>query len=363
LDSIDAYRKEIRMQVPYVQGYDPSPIRPIPDGALDGAIFAGCGDSLAAAMLAEHFSGRRSRAADPSDLAEEGPAPASLPPGRRVPYLISVSGETAANLRAAGACRNAVAVTANPDSRLAALASGRVVPLDFPRTGVSTAGSISFTSSVLACISLVSPGALRPLAGHARSMFEHAERDAAQIQVRGPLYILGGVMTYPLAMYAAAKFYEVLGYDARHARTEQFSHMEVFSAHEGDTVMLFEEPRGRMSDLVGSLKEAGLHAFCASPPDSAAAAGGYSGDDGDGDDNNDNDDGRGADDVNDSDGAGTGTGTGGGHHGPYARASRVLYYAFLSQLLTLRIADESGIAECHYVSDARMRGASNAAIY
>ena len=163
-------------------------------------------------------------------------------------------------------------VTANPDSRLAALATGRIIPLDFPRTGVSTAGSISFTSSVLACLSLVNPGALRPLMRHARSTFERAERDAARIRIRGSLYILGGVMTYPLAMYAAAKFYEVLGYDARYARTEQFSHMEVFSAHEGDTVVLFEEPRGRISDLVGSLGEAGLHAFCASPLDSAHLA-------------------------------------------------------------------------------------------
>ena len=340
MDSIDAYREEIRMQVPYVQGYDPSPMRPIPDGALDGAIFAGCGDSLAAAMLAEYFSGWRSKAADPSELAE-GPAPASLPPRRRVPYLISVSGETAANARAAEACRNAVAVTANPDSRLAALVSGRTVPLDFPRTGVSTAGSISFTSSVLACLSLVNPGALRPLVAHARPMFERAERDAARIRIRGSLYILGGAMTYPLAMYAAAKFYEVLGYDARYARTEQFSHMEVFSAREGDTVMLFEEPRGRISGLVGSLGEAGLHAFCASPSDSAAAA---------------------ADGCSGADDAGGSAAVASGR-GPRAEASRVLYYAFLSQLLTLRLADEAGIAECHYVSAARLRGASNAAIY
>lgn len=337
MDSIDAYREEIRMQVPYVQGYDPSPIRPIPGGALDGAVFAGCGDSLAAAMLAEYFSGWRSKAADPSELAE-GPAHASLPPEGKTPYLISVSGETAANVRAAEACRNAVAVTANPDSRLAALVSGRVVPLDFPRTGASTAGSISFTSSVLACLSLVNPGALRQLAMHARSMFERAERDAAQIRVRGSLYILGGAMTYPLAMYAAAKFYEVLGYDARHVRTEQFSHMEVFSAHEGDTVMLFEEPRRRISGLVGSLREAGLHAFCASPLDSTTASGGGIGS-----------------------GGGGGSGTDG--RGPRAAAPRVLYYAFLSQLLTLRIADEAGITECHYVSATRLRGASNAAIY
>ncbi|MDE0265413.1 MAG: hypothetical protein OXK17_00060 [Thaumarchaeota archaeon] len=337
MDSIGAYRKEIRMQVPYVQGYDPSVMRPIPDGA----IFAGCGDSLAAAMLAEYFSGWRSKAADPSELAE-GLAHASLSPESKIPYLISVSGETAANVRAAEACRNAVAVTANPDSRLAALASGRVVPLDFPRTGVSTAGSISFTSSVLACLSLVNPGALRQLARHARPVFERAESDAARIRIRGSLYVLGGAMTYPLAMYAAAKFYEVLGYDARHVRTEQFSHMEVFSAHEGDTVMLFEEPRRRISDLVGSLGEAGLHAFCVSPSDSVAAAAGGCG---------------GADDADDSDSGGT------GDRSPCAEASRVLYYAFLSQLLTLRIADEAGVAECHYVSATRLRGASNAAIY
>ena len=42
-------------------------------------------------------------------------------------------------------------------------------------------------------------------------------------------------------MYCAAKFYEILGYDAHYSRIEQFSHMELFSAKKGDTVIIFEE--------------------------------------------------------------------------------------------------------------------------
>ena len=55
------------------------------------------------------------------------------------------------------------------------------------------------------------------------------------------IFVLGNLFTFPLAMYCAAKFYEILGYDAHYSRIEQFSHMELFSAQKGDTVIIFEE--------------------------------------------------------------------------------------------------------------------------
>ena len=41
---------------------------------------------------------------------------------------------------------------------------------------------------------------------------------------------LGNLHTFPIAMFCAAKFYEVMGYDVHYSRIEQFSHMELFSA-------------------------------------------------------------------------------------------------------------------------------------
>jgi len=68
--------------------------------------------------------------------------------------------------------------------------------------------------------------------------------------------------TYPVAMYCAAKFYEILGYDAHFERIEQFSHMELFSAKKGDTVIIFEEKNVHNTNLVKNLKNVGLNVIC-----------------------------------------------------------------------------------------------------
>ena len=63
-------------------------------------------------------------------------------------------------------------------------------------------------------------------------------------------------------MYCAAKFYEILGYDAHFERIEQFSHMELFSAKKGDTVIIFEEKNAHNTNLVKNLKNVGLNVIC-----------------------------------------------------------------------------------------------------
>ena len=81
-----------------------------------GSVFAGSGDSLAAAMLAEYFSEGRARAMDPSDILRNP----GLVSGLHHLYLISVSGRTSANIRAARRfAGTTVAITADPGSRLA----------------------------------------------------------------------------------------------------------------------------------------------------------------------------------------------------------------------------------------------------
>ena len=56
-------------------------------------------------------------------------------------------------------------------------------------------------------------------------------------------------------MYCAAKFYELLGYDVHYCRIEQFSHMELFSAKRGDTVIIFEEKNPHTKQLGENLKK------------------------------------------------------------------------------------------------------------
>ena len=122
-------------------------------------------------------------------------------------------------------------------------------------------------------------------------------------------------MTYPLAMYAAAKMAEVFGADARYERIEQFSHMGLFTSRPGDTAVILEEDNGHNGCLADSLERAGLH---------VVRAGG---------------------------GAGA---------GPVGLA---LFLAFLAQLVPLRMAREEGRTECRFLADDAQLGASNRMIY
>lgn len=324
LDTIDAYRQEIHMQVPYLK--DVSFTRDIlDDQTQQKTIFSGSGDSFVSALLAQYFSNGRARAIDPSDLLCN-PYLVDL---RRL-YLVSISGNTIANIRAAKQCGDCIAITANPNSRLVRSAKGRHVYLDFPHTGVTTAGSISFVASALACISLVCNLRSVGMSG-VHHTFERARRDASKIKISGTLYILGNILTYPLAMYAAAKFYEVLGYDARYVRIEQFSHMELFASCKDDTVLIFEAPNARTSHLADALCDASINAVVPNGAESKEPVLSAKGP---------KDPAFVADCV-----------------------TQMLYYAFLSQMLTLNIADSSCLKDCHYFTSADLLRASNASIY
>lgn len=324
LNTIDAYRQEIHMQAPYLK--DMSFTGDIINNQMQQkTIFSGSGDSFVSAMLAQYFSDGRARVIDPSDLLYN-PYLTEL---RRL-YLVSISGNTIANIRAAEQCSDCIAITASPNSRLARSTKGRHVYLNFPHTGVTTAGSISFVASALACISLVCDLSSVDLSG-VHHIFERAKRDASEIKISGTLYILGNILTYPLAMYAAAKFYEVLGYDARYARIEQFSHMELFASCKDDTVLIFEHPNARTAHLADALADAHINAVVpsgASSEEPSLPA-----------------------------------------KGPKNTAfvadcvTQLLYYSFLSQILTLNIADASRLGDCHYFTASDLLRASNASIY
>ena len=115
-------------------------------------------------------------------------------------------------------------------------------------------------------------------------------------------------------MYCAAKFYELLGYDAHFERIEQFSHMELFSTKKRDTVIIFEEKNQHNLQLVKNLKNIGLNVI---HPNLISKN----------------------------------------------KISQILYYTYFSQLLPLFEAKKRGQTDCHFVLAKKLRSVSDNMIY
>jgi len=246
MSTIIAFEKEIGMQLEFLENFLPQ--RQLSHATQEKAIFCGTGDSFVAAQLAEVFSNFRARAHDPLDLIKNK----KLLTGHDL-YLISISGNTISNVKLAQLSKRTTAITANPKSKLAKTC-GRYIRLKFSNSGIQTAGSISFLASALTCISLVSKFKVRNVS----ELYNKAQKVAKRVSIQGKVYILGNIHTYPVAMFCAAKIYEVLGIDAHYERIEQFSHMGLFSCNKGDTIIIFEEENLHNKKLVKYLKGCGL---------------------------------------------------------------------------------------------------------
>src|SRR5207247_3382021 len=136
------------------------------------------------------------------------------------------------------------------------------IRLKFSNTGIIVSGSISFVANSLTCISLVSRCKIR----NTLKLYSKAQRIAKRINLQGNVYVLGNLHTYPIAMFCAAKLYEVLGTNAHYERIEQFSHMGLFSCHKGDTIIIFEEENLHNQKLIKHLKDCSLGTIRISPP-------------------------------------------------------------------------------------------------
>ncbi|MEK6877029.1 MAG: sugar isomerase, partial [Thermoproteota archaeon] len=169
-------------------------------------------------------------------------------------YMISISGNTVSNIKLAKAVKNTVAVTAYKQSRLVN-ACKKLILLQYPNSGIFTAGSISFLASALTCISLVSKIKIRNVS----KLYKKADTQSRKIRLRGKVFLLGNMHTFPVAMFGAAKIYEAAGLDAHYERIEQFSHMGLFSAKKGDTIIIFEGKNKYNSKLASNLRKYGLN--------------------------------------------------------------------------------------------------------
>jgi fructoselysine-6-P-deglycase FrlB-like protein len=198
-------------------------------------LFVGSGDSYVAGLAAQYVSGGRALCCYPTDLIQNP----SLASGRNV-YVISISGKTRSNIIAAKVTKRqgirVNAITASPSSPLAA-ACDDTIELKYRSTGVTTAGTISFTSSMLACSSLVAKVKLPNLTKTIDQAEKQAQRLAGTIDSKGGYFILGNTALYPIAIYGALKFNEVFGAKAMPYQVEEFCHSPIFSAKKGDSII------------------------------------------------------------------------------------------------------------------------------
>ncbi len=239
MNAIEAMQAEIGYQV---QDLPRQEIQ-LPPHFGKNSLFVGSGDSYVAGLAAQHVSGGRAICCYPTDLIQNP----SMAGGRSV-YVVSISGRTKANILAARIAKrqgaHTTAITARPDSLLAR-ACDHIIELKYKNIGITTSGTISFTSSMLACISLVTKVQLPDLA----KIYRQAEKQAGLIasrigNKRRSYFILGNGVLHPVAIYGALKFNEVFGVNAVPYQAEEFCHSPLFSAKKGDQIIVM----GRRGD-------------------------------------------------------------------------------------------------------------------
>jgi fructoselysine-6-P-deglycase FrlB-like protein len=241
MNDIEAMQSEIEYQVQDLQKLD------LPS-LVNDCLFAGSGDSYVAGLAAQYFSGSHAICCYPIDIIKNP----LLVKGRNL-FIISISGNTKANILAAKIARkhrvnNTTAITARPLSRLAKACSQRI-ELKYRSTGINSAGTISFTVSMIECISLVAKLRLPADIGKIyRQAEKHAMKVISEIDGKSDSYfILGNGQLYPIAIYGALKFNEVFGARAVAYPAEEFFHSPLFSIKETDQVIMIGDDSRKMS--------------------------------------------------------------------------------------------------------------------
>ncbi len=221
-------------------------------------LFVGSGDSYVAGLAAQHVSGGHAICCYPTDLMQN-PSVAS---GRNV-CVVSISGGTKANILAAKIAKRqgarTTAITARPASLLAK-ACHQTIELKYKSAGITTTGTISFTSSMLACISLATKLQLPNLNKVFRQAEKQAGRIAGEIGSRTSYFILGNGLLHPVAVYGALKFNEVFGARAMPYQAEEFCHSPLFSAKKGDQMIVMGSDGRRLNDRLVKEGFSSVHA-------------------------------------------------------------------------------------------------------
>lgn len=231
MNSVEAMRVEIEFQLQDLKKQKLPHVK-------RNCLFVGSGDSYVAGFVAQYISAGRALCCYPTDIIQNP----SIVEGRNVCF-VSISGNTKANILAARIARRkgapTLAITARPASRLAKECQ-QVIELQYRSTGITTSGTISFSSSMLACASLATRISLPGDIGRIyRESEVQAEKTVSKIG-KDTCFILGDGICYPVAIYGALKFNEVFGMKAFAYPAEEFCHSPLFSLKEADNLIVME---------------------------------------------------------------------------------------------------------------------------
>jgi glucosamine 6-phosphate synthetase-like amidotransferase/phosphosugar isomerase protein len=252
MNAIEAMQAEIGYQVQELPKLDllSSPSPP----PVNNCLFVGSGDSYVAGLASQYYSGSQAICCSPIDIINN-----HLLVRKRNLFIVSISGNTQANILAAKIAKkhgvNTVsALTARSSSRLAK-SCDQTIELKYKNTGITTAGTISFTASMIKCISLSTK--LIQLPSDLRKMYNLAEKQSKQAISRiddknnnnnntttstdnnsTSYFILGNSKLHAIAMYGALKFNEVFGAKAMAYPVEEFCHSPLFSIKETDQAIV-----------------------------------------------------------------------------------------------------------------------------
>jgi fructoselysine-6-P-deglycase FrlB-like protein len=235
MNSIKAMELEIGYQVQEL----PKLIRPKKINP-ECCLFIGSGDSFVAGLVAQHASKRRTISCNPVEFLLN-PCIAD----KRQMYIISVSGRTSANILCAIVARKhkirTTAITAKSESILAKHCNN-YIKLSYKSTGSLTSGTISFTSSMLSCLSLLAD--VTDL-GNIECIYQQANIEAENLLKKHSIntssfIFLGDGILFPIGMYGALKVNEIFGSKSYAYTIEEFCHSPIFSIKPGDNIIIFD---------------------------------------------------------------------------------------------------------------------------
>jgi fructoselysine-6-P-deglycase FrlB-like protein len=317
MNAIEAMQAEIEYQVEELPKLDLlSPV--------SNCLFVGSGDSHAAGLAAQYFSGSQAICCYPIDIIKN-----PLLVKRRNLFIVSISGNTQANIMAAKIAKrhgasNITAITSRSSSRLAK-SCDQIFELKYRNTGIATAGTISFTASMIKCISLITH--LR-IPSNIGEIYNRAEKQAKQViskiddksnssSISNSCYfILGNGQLHAIAMYGSLKINEVFGVRAMGYPAEEFCHSPLFSIQETDQAIVLGD-----------------------------------------DDNNNNNTRKLSKRLNEE-------GFSSVHIGFQNKGIELLLSAtFFIQLVLLRLAQKYGLTSCHFLSNEKLLRVSSDFIY
>ena len=227
MNAIEAMQTEIEYQVQDLHKLELS-------SPVSNCLFVGSGDSYIAGLAAQYYSGSHAICCSPIDIIKN-----HLLVKRRNLIVVSISGNTRANILAAKIAKKhgvgtISALTARSSSRLAK-SCDQTIELKYKSTGITTAGTISFTLSMIKCISLSTE---LQLPSNIRKMYIRADKQARQAiskiddksnSSNTSYFILGNSQLHAIALYGTLKFNEIFGAKAMAYPAEEFCHSPLFS--------------------------------------------------------------------------------------------------------------------------------------